>query len=1057
MLHFHHSNRMEALLESLCAVVAQVPADPFIPETIVVQNAGMGQWLSQAIAQKQGILANSCFPLPAQFIWRLFRSQLSDIPEDSAFAPDALQWRCMALLPDLQGLPEYKAIDEYLSGTETETKRYQLSQRIAQLFDQYLLYRPDFIQRWERGEESHWQAHFWRAVRASTEQPHWNDLVGRFVQQLRQNGFRANAFGDRVCLFGLTSLTPEYLNMLVELSQQLDVHLFLLNPSVNYWGDIVSPADLARLRVIWQRNRRADVSELYDIGNPLLASMGKQGRDFLDQLHQLQAQEWELYVDVAQDSLLHRVQGDILHLQNKGAEDWPANTSTHDKSISVHSCHSPIREAQVLQDTLLQLFNSTPTLMPHEVLVMMPDLDCYGPYIEAVFGSADANRFIPYRLSGRTNTAEHPLVALLLSWLQLPNERFESPTLLSWLEQPAVQNKFSLDDKALDRLRDWVREAGICWGLHGAHRAELGLPDWGNNSWEFGFDRLLAGFSLPTTIDLYRDIATLSNIEGAEVIWLGQLQRILALLEQWRKTLQQPATVTQWQRRINLLISDFFHADDQDELALNRVRCVMDEWVQQANIAQFSDPVSAAIVRQHLSIRLKSSAENTAFFSGAVTFSSITAMRGIPFRVICLLGMNDVDFPGRQQPLGFDLIAQRPRKGDRILREEDRYAFLQCLLSAGEQFYISYVGRSQQDNSKKEPSVLVSELLEYAEHKVFFIEHPLQPFSARNFELGSYGKEWLDRPPAAANFSEQPIAPPAETLEQIELTMLCQFIENPSKYFLQQRLGIQAKEYEESLQATEPFQIDNLQRYQLKTEMLHLFLADGSIEESFTLASARGELPDGNFGRIDFQQSQHSMQQLAAAIRPSMHKEVETLEVDLMIAGIRLVGWLKPTAGSGLFRYAVNECKPKNQLKLWVEHLALCAMGRGEASRFIEWKMKIIAHSFRPVEPQQAMDWLADMVEQYRCNLLQPVPLFPKSSVAFAAILQAGKTEQEAFGAARKVWEGAMGNEDYQSGEACDPWFKLAFRGKDPIHEVFAALAKKIASPMLSHWEKQPW
>ena len=88
-------------------------------------------------------------------------------------------------------------------------------------------------------------------------------------------------------------------------------------------------------------------------------------------------------------------------------------------------------------------------------------------------------------------------------------------------------------------------------------------------------------------------------------------------------------------------------------------------------------------------------------------------MRTVPFRVVCLVGMNDTAYPRHDRAPGFDLIAQDPRPGDRTTRDDDRYLFLEALLSARDVFYLSYVGRSIRDNSPIPPSVLVSELLDY--------------------------------------------------------------------------------------------------------------------------------------------------------------------------------------------------------------------------------------------------------------------------------------------------------------------------------------------------------
>lgn len=84
-------------------------------------------------------------------------------------------------------------------------------------------------------------------------------------------------------------------------------------------------------------------------------------------------------------------------------------------------------------------------------------------------------------------------------------------------------------------------------------------------------------------------------------------------------------------------------------------------------------------------------------------------MRSIPFKVVCLLGMNDGVYPRQLAPLGFDLMSQKPKRGDRSRRDDDRYLFLEALISAQQKLYISYIGRSIQDNSERFPSVLVQE------------------------------------------------------------------------------------------------------------------------------------------------------------------------------------------------------------------------------------------------------------------------------------------------------------------------------------------------------------
>jgi exodeoxyribonuclease V gamma subunit len=112
-------------------------------------------------------------------------------------------------------------------------------------------------------------------------------------------------------------------------------------------------------------------------------------------------------------------------------------------------------------------------------------------------------------------------------------------------------------------------------------------------------------------------------------------------------------------------------------------------------------------------------------------------MRSIPFKVIAFLGMNSNDYPRQETPLGFDLMAKKPKKGDRNSKANDKYLFLEALLSTEKVFYLSYKGRSTKDNSHKEPSILIDELMNYVQQKsmienvsqILITEHPLHGFS----------------------------------------------------------------------------------------------------------------------------------------------------------------------------------------------------------------------------------------------------------------------------------------------------------------------------------------
>lgn len=152
MLRVYHSNRLD-VLEALMEFIVERERldDPFEPEMILVQSTGMAQWLQMTLSQKFGIAANIDFPLPASFIWDMFVRVLPEIPKESAFNKQSMSWKLMTLLPQLLEREDFTLLRHYLTDDSDKRKLFQLSSKAADLFDQYLVYRPEWLAQWETG------------------------------------------------------------------------------------------------------------------------------------------------------------------------------------------------------------------------------------------------------------------------------------------------------------------------------------------------------------------------------------------------------------------------------------------------------------------------------------------------------------------------------------------------------------------------------------------------------------------------------------------------------------------------------------------------------------------------------------------------------------------------------------------------------------------------------------------------------------------------------------------------------------------------------------------
>lgn len=72
--------------------------------------------------------------------------------------------------------------------------------------------------------------------------------------------------------------------------------------------------------------------------------------------------------------MLKVIQADILNLHIPSTDTIFPLELAEDYSVRVHSCHSPMREVQVLYDQILDAIEHDPSLAPSDIVVMTPIL-----------------------------------------------------------------------------------------------------------------------------------------------------------------------------------------------------------------------------------------------------------------------------------------------------------------------------------------------------------------------------------------------------------------------------------------------------------------------------------------------------------------------------------------------------------------------------------------------------------------------------------------------------------------------------------------------------------
>jgi exodeoxyribonuclease V gamma subunit len=1124
------SNRLENLRQLCVQWINRYPLAPLENEVVLVQSNGIAQWLQLALAADVddnnplqsgcGIAAAIKISLPGRFHWQAYRAVMGELPETSPFDKDLLIWRLLRLLPDLINDPEFAPLQHYLASDYNGRKHFQLAQRLADLLDQYQIYRADWLNDWAQAldritrnnqhedlpADQRWQAALWRRLLADI--PYELQNSGRaqvhddFLRQCAtlDAASRPSALPRRVIVFGLSSLPRQTLEVLAAVARCTQVILCVNNPSPHYWADII-----------------IDNNSLVQRGHPLLAAWGKQGRDYMQLLEQhnqrtayeplFQASQMDIDVfeEPAQASVLNCLQSDIYQLCNV-SEARAEAPDVADSSLGFYIAHSIQREVEILQDHLLHLFNKNPDLQPRDVLVMVPDINPFAPAIQAVFGriSRDDNRFIPFTISDQGRRHQAPVYLALNLLLSLPSSRQAVSELLDFLDVPAVLNAFDIHDDEKPLLHRWVEAAGIRWGLNAEHRRDQGLPAaldndvLEQNTWHFGLRRMLLGYAGGRNAQ-WRGIEAYEEVGGLSAALAGKLDRLLQQLADTWRLVCRPASATEWTQRISALLQHYFVTDnDQDQMLIARVEQHLQRWRESAEQAEFNDTLHIDVVREFVMDALDDQELTQRFLAGAVNFATLMPMRAIPFRHICLLGMNDGEYPRQVPASDFDLMRYDYRPGDRSRREDDRYLFLEALLSARESLYISWSGRSIRDNSVRPPSVLVAQLRDHI-REVFGTEllqnitqeFPLQAFSRQYFDpassLATYASEWAGVHQAnTVAFDALGLLADAgsKTVERaqaltLQLQDLRALLKVPAEVYFQRALAIRFSDDEVTTEDHEVFAMDGLQRYQNQQNLIseimkQLRLAHNNNNTSPDIAQLlqqllqreerRGSLPVPPFSqlynhdiksrlldameavqRLLIEHPRHKRVAVDITLSEQLKLEDQINDIYLSADGLNAVRceliysqlWAGKEGRSARIKWHYLA-------RLWPAHLA--AQLAGPVSTYIIGPDTY--EVLKPLPAAAARIELKNLMQLWLENLQAPLPACVKSSCALLSSTdseQALKTAQEAY----------LGGH-YLNGEVEDNY---ALRRLWPDFEQlldagFVDSSRQLYSGMVDHWQR---
>lgn len=1119
-----HGNRMEDLKEVMLSWLQSHPLAPLTPEVILVQSNGMKQWLVQSMAQQMGVSAGVELSLPSEFLWRAYRQVLGNqqVPKQMAFDKAPLTWRIYRLLKSLlddDSSDVYLPLKHYLAVSEQASeRRFQLAAQIADLYDQYQTYRADWIADWsaglnrmlnQRGEsiplnEQTWQAALWRALQADIEawgqnQTSRASVHAQFMQRMQESDSLSTLkLPARIVVFGVSSLPQQTLEALSIMGQVSQVLLFVNNPCQYYWGDVQDGRYWRRNQLI-KAHRHAikqglplsPLQEDYASFHPLLAAWGKQGKDYVQLLNDIDEtstyahwfQRVDVFIEPSASTQLAQLQGHILNLTPP--PEQPQFVSEPDDSICLRSGYSSQREVEMLQDHLLALFDADSSLTPADVMVMMPDVNQFAAAVSAVFGRIGFKdkRYIPYSIAD-TSLSIEPMMQLLQWLLTLPTADIGLSDWHAMFELAAVRAKFQLTETDVESLHHWLSESGVRWGLDAQDRSERHHLPQGvqSNSWLFGLERLLLGYATGESQQAWQSILPVAAASGSSAELLGALSQWIDAIRVAQQLLSHPLTPALWGCYFDELLALFF--DTEHDLSsqrwLARFRDGLTRWLADCALGQFEQVLPLSIAAKAWLDHIDDAQTlQRPFLSGGVQFATLMPMRAIPFKVICLIGLNERDYPRQQVKQDFDLmaLAGQWRAGDRSRRYDDRYLFLEAILSARQQLYLSWTGRSIRDDQPRAPSILVSQFIDYCHQlwtpKLVPQQHPLQPFSGQylqtNSGLRSYAVDWLapvNEPFEATDWAKV-VLPPKALPHSLSITRLSVLLRHPQRVLLQHRLGVRLTQPQQQLSDDEAFELSALHQHQLYQQQIERWLTSGNAEALPWQLS--GALPLAGFALLHqqaLQQASDRLWQTWQAVSADYPTRLAALPLTLPLVQCKVTGQLDLLYRNDqhdlqalyLVAGTLNSkagIKAYKLIEAWLTHCLANALNHAITTCIIASDAQVVFH---PIDAAQARLWLQDTVELYQQAWQQPLKVACKSGLAYVSSLQQQQAnpktadlsveEQQVnvLKVARNEFDGGFGRtgEWEQSLE-----LQRCFQSFDDLQPEFCDLAQRLYGVML--------
>lgn len=933
----HSAADAEVVADALAAHLAGAPTDVFDELLVTCEGPGTQRWLAHRLTRRLGIAAGIAMPPYRAWADRVTARAAGIDPDTDPWRPHRLTW---LVLQEIERT-------ECWTGTPLELPpspagSFWLARHVAEILLDYARREPALLQRWSLEDdegvpaELAWQPVLWRRLLAAPVTAAVPDPAARLgLAEESLRAARAADVPDDIHLWAPGALTATDLRLLGALAARHGVHLWL--PGRVEAGD-----------------------------HPLLAALDRETSSTVATLTAAGARPAPLPSPVApRGTLLDRLRSDL----SRGLPSAAEPLAREDTSVSLHSCHGPDRQAEVLRDVLCSLLEDDPSLQPRDVLVAVADPALF-PVLEAAFAQVDLPgtpghpaRTLPVRFADPELRDHNLLVTCLVQALRLGRGRAGATELAAFLSTGPVARRFGLDEDGLRRAHDMVAAAGVRWGMNAAHRGRFGLEGMTANTWLTGLNRMLVGIAMTEDgSHAVRSALPLDDVGSSDIEVVGAVAELMVRLIRLARQAEDPHPPREWVLICRETIESLMEPAPDDAWQLDHA------WQVLAEIADAA-PDDAPPIRLDDLLDLLADAAGgrpprSAFRSGAVTVCTLWPARHVPHRVVCIVGLDDQMLPRPERADGDDLLDLRPSADVPGARHRDRQVFLDLIRSARQHLVLTWTGADPRSGERRPPAVVVSELLDTLDamvelpaegraREVLVARHPLQPYAPATFgdpadaPYRASALSGFDPSAAAAATTLLRTAPaarlagsagPLATRLEVPaweweggvapLTEVLDVLTHPARTFLRRRAGFTLWSDEDEPADAIPLELDGLGTWAVGTRVLEAALRGDRLADALRAEHLRGTVPPGAAGAGVVERVGAEVDRILRESAPLRSEAPVTrhVRVPLPTAGLVLDADVT-LRGRAVVSVAYGRVSPRHRLTGWFDLLALAAAG----------------------------------------------------------------------------------------------------------------------------------